>query len=141
MPVRHADAEWTGGLSQGRGVIVTGTGSLRGGYSYMSRFEEGRGTSPEELVAAGLAGCYAMALSAAIEAAGHAPRRVHARAKAHVGETAGGPAITRIELVVEAAIPGMQTADFQRIAAETRRDCPVSRALAGTEIVLAASLV
>ncbi len=135
MPVRHSDAEWTGGLKQGKGVLVLGSGTFRGDYSFPSRFEDGKGTNPEELIAAAHAGCYSMALSAALEAANFTPKRIHSRAKVHFGLVEGRPTISRIELVAQAVVPGIDEESFRKIAAETKLACPVSRALAGTEIV------
>ncbi len=140
MPVRHSDAEWTGGLREGKGVLVLGSGAFRGDYSFPSRFEDGKGTNPEELIAAAHAGCYSMALSASLEAAKFEPKRIHTRAKVHFGIVEGKPTISRIELLTEAVVPGIDLAVFNRIAEETKHECPVSRALAGTEIVLHATL-
>jgi len=141
MAVRYSDAEWSGGLHAGRGVLVLGSGAYRGEYSYDSRFESGKGTNPEELIAAAHAGCYSMALSAGLEAAHFEPKRIYTRAKVHLGVADGKPIITKIELGVEASVPSIDLESFRKIAEDTKATCPVSRALSGTEIVLTATLV
>jgi osmotically inducible protein OsmC len=141
MPVRKADAVWEGGLKGGQGRVALGSGAWAGRYSFASRFAEGQGTNPEELIGAAHAGCFAMALSAALERAGHAPRRVAATATVHLDAGAeGGPRINRIDLRVEADVPDIDDAAFQQQARQAKEGCPVSKALAGTEITLDAHL-
>lgn len=141
MPVRKADAVWEGGLKGGHGRVSLGSGAWAGPYSFASRFADGQGTNPEELIGAAHAGCFAMALSAALERSGHPARRVAATAKVHL-ETGGdgGPRIGRIELSVEAEVPGIDDAAFQEQARQAKEGCPVSKALAATEITLEARL-
>src|SRR5437764_15441708 len=107
MPVRNADATWEGGIKRGKGRLKTGAGAYEGNYSFMSRFEQGSGTNPEELIAAAHAGCYSMALSAMLERSGNAPTRVHTTAKVHLEKVGEGFKITRIQLQTEATVPGL----------------------------------
>jgi osmotically inducible protein OsmC len=141
MPDRRADAVWEGGLKDGHGKVSLGSGAWSGPYSFASRFAEGPGTNPEELIGAAHAGCYSMALSAGLERAGHAPRRVATAATVHLETGGDGPKISRIALRVEAEVPGIDDATFQQHARQAKEGCPVSKALAGTEIVLDARLV
>ena len=140
MPVRKADAVWEGGLKGGHGQVSLGSGAWSGSYSFGSRFAEAQGTNPEELIGAAHAGCFAMALSAGLERAGHAPRRVAATAKVHLVTGGDGPRISRIELHVDAEVPGIDDATFQQLARQAKEGCPVSKALAATEITLEAHL-
>ncbi len=134
-PVRKANAVWEGGLKGGKGRVALGSGAFEGSYSFGSRFEEATGTNPEELIGAAHAGCFSMALAAGLERAGHAPKRVSTSEK--IGE---GFKITRIELATEAEVPGIDPAAFAEQARKAKEGCPVSQALAGTEIVLDARL-
>ncbi|MFN8487439.1 MAG: OsmC family peroxiredoxin [Caldilineaceae bacterium] len=139
MAVRNAEAEWKGTLKEGAGTMKLGSGSYEGPFSYVSRFEEGPGTNPEELIGAAHAGCFSMFLSALLTNAGFNPTRIHTTAKVHLG---AGPAITLIELNTEAAVPGLDNAAFQEKAAAAKAGCPISKALAGVgEIKLNATLV
>ena len=141
MPTRTAEAEWKGDLREGQGRVKLGSGAFEGPYSFGSRFENGAGTNPEELIGAAHAGCFSMALAAALSRAGHVPDRVHTTAKVHLEKGDGGFSITRVELVSEASVPGIDQATFDEQAEATRTGCPVSKALAGTEILLDAHLV
>lgn len=142
MPVRKASAVWEGTLKEGRGAMKLQSQAFEGPYSFASRFEEGMGTNPEELIAAAHAGCFSMALSAALERAGYPPRRVSTEARVHFGLSAGAPTVSKIELVTEAEVPGISPERFSEIAEEAKKGCPVSRALAGVpEILLEARLV
>ncbi|MER8424955.1 OsmC family peroxiredoxin [Mesorhizobium sp. M1403] len=115
---------------------------IEGAYSFPSRFENGHGTNPEELIAAAHAGCFSMALSAILGREGYTPARIHTIAKAHLGATAAGPTITRIELETEASVAGLPAGDFERLAQTAKESCLVSRALAGVAaITLKARLV
>ena len=136
-----SDAEWRGDLKTGQGSIKLGSGAFEGQYSYNSRFAEGVGTNPEELIAAAHAGCFSMALAAALSEAGHAPTNIHTTAKVQFGPGPGGFAITRIDLVTNASVPGMDAAAFEEIATQAKQDCPVSKALKAIEITLSASLL
>jgi osmotically inducible protein OsmC len=140
MPTRSADARWEGSLKDGKGTMRLGGGAWEGPYSFASRFEDGSGTNPEELIAAAHAGCFSMALSAALGRAGHDPDRVSTTAKVHLDKGDTGFSITRIDLVTEAVVPGIEASAFQDIAADAKANCPVSRALAGAEITLEATL-
>lgn len=141
MPVRTSDAEWQGNLREGHGTIRLGSGAYQGAYSFRSRFESGDGTNPEELIAAAHAGCYSMALSHMLAEAGHTPTSVQTTASVHLDQVPGGFAITRIDLATEARVPGISAEEFQTKAEAAKAGCPVSRALAGTEITLSARLV
>jgi osmotically inducible protein OsmC len=141
MAIRTSDAEWRGDLRQGRGTMRLGSGAFEGAYSFPSRFEEGAGTNPEELIAAAHAGCFSMALAAGLSRAGHVPTRIHTRARVHLERQGEGFAITRIELETEGHVPGLDAAGFQAQAEAAKKNCPVSRALAGPAISLTATLV
>jgi osmotically inducible protein OsmC len=141
MPDRASSAVWEGGLKGGKGRMKVGKGAYEGPFSFASRFESGSGTNPEELIAAAHAGCYSMALSAGLEAAGHAPKSVSTTAVVSVTPSGGGFAITKIRLETRASVPGIDAAQFQKIAEETKGGCPVSKALASVRIELDAKLV
>ena len=141
MTMRQSQAEWRGNLMKGSGTMRVGNGAWEGAYSFPSRFEEGGGTNPEELIAAAHAGCYSMALSAGLSKAGFEPARVATTARVHLEKAADGFAITRIELDCRAEVPGIDDATFQQQAAAAKTGCPVSKALAGTTITLDARLV
>ena len=104
MTIREASAEWQGALKEGSGRLRLGSGVFEGAYSFPSRFENGPGTNPEELIAAAHAGCFSMALSAILGREGHIPRNIRTTAKVHLGATAAGPTITRIELETQAEV-------------------------------------
>ena len=140
MPVRRANAGWQGDLKGGSGRMALGSGAWEGPFSFSTRFEDEPGTNPEELVAAAHAGCFSMALTAALGRAGYNPRSVDTKAKAHLEITDAGPAITRIELETEARVPDIDDEAFQEQAAGAKANCPVSKALAGVEIRLQATL-
>ncbi len=141
MPVRTAKAQWDGTLKEGKGTMSLGSGAFQGAYSFSSRFEQGTGTNPEELIGAAHAGCFSMALSAALGKAGFTPRRVSTSAGVHIDPVEGGFAITAIDLTTEAVVPGIDNAKFQEIAEGAKKGCPVSKALAATKINLSAKLV
>jgi osmotically inducible protein OsmC len=140
MAVRTADAEWKGSLAQGTGTLTTESGALSSPYSFQSRFEEGDGTNPEELLAAAHAGCYSMALSHALAEAGHAPESVHTTAHVTLDSEGEGFAITAIQLVCRARVPGLDGGTFLEHAEDAKVGCPVSKALASVEISLDAAL-
>jgi osmotically inducible protein OsmC len=130
MAVRNADARWEGTLKEGKGNLKLGSGSFDGQYSFSSRFEEGTGTNPEELIAAAQAGCYSMQLNAMLERNGTVPNYVHTVAKVHLGKNdAGQNAITQIDLLVEADVPNISEEDFQKVATEAKAACLIARAL------------
>lgn len=140
MAVRTSEAEWRGNLREGAGRVKLGSGAFEGSYSFPSRFEDGKGTNPEELLGAAHAGCYSMALSAGLSKAGHPPTRVHTVARVHLEKVGDGFGITLIELECEAEVPGIGAAAFQEQAEGAKKGCPVSKALAATEITLKAKL-
>jgi osmotically inducible protein OsmC len=141
MPIRTGQADWHGNLKEGNGTLRTGSGAYEGPYSFMSRFEEGAGTNPEELVAAAHAGCYSMALSNGLDQAGFTPRRVSTKASAHLTKGDDGFAVRRIELDVEAEVPNIDEARFVEIAEKTKTACPISKLLTGAEITLSVKLL
>ena len=141
MAVRTANAEWRGSLQGGEGTMNMQSGAYEGRYSFSSRFEEGTGTNPEELIGAAHAGCFSMALSAGLGRAGYTPTRVHTTASVHLTKGDAGFRINRIDLVTEAEVPGIDDAAFQEQADAAKKGCPVSQALAGTEITLDAKLL
>ena len=141
MVARKAEAEWQGDLPSGSGTISLGSGAYTGAYSFRSRFESGDGTNPEELIAAAHAGCFSMALSHGLASAGHKPERVHTSATVDLEKQGAGFAITRIRLVCEARVPGIDAATFKQQAETAKANCPVSKALAATPIELDARLV
>ena len=140
MPIRSAEAEWKGNLFEGQGHMKMGT-AYDGPYTFKSRMEDGPGTNPEELIAAAHAGCFSMALSAGLGKAGFNPKRIHTKASVHFEKVGDGFAITHIDLTTEAEVPGIDHAKFQEMANGAKKDCPVSKALAGTTINLKATLV
>ncbi|MEY2492085.1 MAG: lipoyl-dependent peroxiredoxin [Verrucomicrobiota bacterium] len=140
MATRTGSAVWEGTLKEGSGKMKLGSGAFEGPYSFSSRFENGTGTNPEELIGAAEAGCFSMALSANLSKAGHPPKRINTTAKVNLGQVGAGFKITSIDLDVEAEVPGIDEAKFDELAEQTKKTCPVSVALAGTEIKLNARL-
>ncbi len=138
MAVRSSTAEWKGTLKQGAGIMKLGSGAWQGPFTFASRFESGKGTNPEELIGAAHAGCYSMFLAALLSDAGFPPTRINSTSKVHLDE---GPTITLIELDTEAVVPGMKAETFQTYAEKAKKECPVSKALAGPRISLKATLV
>jgi lipoyl-dependent peroxiredoxin len=142
MPTRIAEAEWKGNLAEGSGRLRVGSGAFDGPYSFKSRFEEGESaTNPEELIGAAHAGCFTMALTAQLSRARLAPTRIHTEAKVKLEKVGESFAITRIDLETEADVPGIDDATFQKYALDAKQNCPVSKALAATEIHLTARLL
>lgn len=140
MPTRSASAKWEGGLKGGKGSFSGQTG-LGGQYNFSSRFESGAGSNPEELLAAAEAACYSMALSAGLEKNGTAATSVETTARCTVEKVGDGFSITKMQLEVNARVPNLDDATFQRIARETKDGCPVSKALKGNvDIQLNATL-
>jgi lipoyl-dependent peroxiredoxin len=128
MPTRTASATWQGGLQKGNGTFKGQTG-LQGQYNFSSRFENGSGSSPEELLAAAHAACYSMALSLGLEQAGFTPQSVETKAACTVEKIGAGFKITRMHLTTRATVPNIDTAKFQSIAEAAKEGCPVSGAL------------
>lgn len=137
MTTRSSTAEWKGTLKEGAGTMSLGSGAYSGPFTFASRFENGKGTNPEELIGAAHAGCYSMFLSALLTTAGFKPTRINTTSTVHLGD---GPAITLIELRTEAVVPGLTEQAFQEQAEAAKRGCPVSKALAGPKITLSAKL-
>jgi len=131
MATRNGSAQWNGDLKGGAGDLTVGNGVFTGQYSFSSRFEEGEGTNPEELIAAGHAACFSMALSNILAEAGHDPESVRTTAKVHLRMTDAGPALARIDLETVGRVPGLDADHFTRHAEEAKAACPVSKALAG----------
>jgi len=141
MPIRKASAVWKGKLKDGRGTVKLGSGLLEAPYSFSSRFEEGPGTNPEELLGAAHAGCFSMALSGGLTQAGYPPTSISTTAQVTIVLVGQGFKITRIDLETEAVVPGIEPARFQEQAEQAKVNCPVSQALRATEITLRARLV
>jgi lipoyl-dependent peroxiredoxin len=141
MPIRTASARWEGNLTEGSGTVKTGKGGYQGNYSFKSRFEEGEGTNPEELIAAAHSGCFSMAFSKGLADAGFTPTSVETTAKVHLDKTDAGFGVTRIELDTVGDVPGIDGDTFQKIAEGAKENCPISRLLSpGAEISLTAKL-
>jgi osmotically inducible protein OsmC len=141
MPTRNAEATWEGNLKDGKGNMKLGGGAYEGAYSFASRFEQGKGTNPEELIAAAHAGCFSMALSHGLAQAGFPPKRVHTVAKVHLEKMADGFGIPRIDLETNAEVPGISEEAFRQQADQAKKNCPISKLLKAAEITLNARLV
>ena len=137
MAIRKSSAIWKGSLTEGKGTMRLGSGAWEGEYTRASRFEEGPGTNPEELVGAAHAGCFSMFLSAILSKAGHVPTNIATTATVHLGD---GPRITLIELSTVGEVPGIDEKTFIEFAEQAKKGCPVSQALAAVEIHLVARL-
>jgi len=135
MPERTASAVWEGSLTEGSGTMRMASGAYEGPYSFQSRFEEGDGTNPEELIAAAHAGCYSMALSAELGRAGHDPQSVDTDATVRIEKEGEGFAIKSIQLRTSARVPGISDEEFQQIAEGAKEGCPVSKALAAVDSI------
>jgi osmotically inducible protein OsmC len=140
MPARKASAVWEGDLKAGKGKMRLGSGAYEGPYSFASRFEEGKGTNPEELIGAAHAGCFSMALSAGLGKAGFTPKRIQTEASVYLEKAAEGFKISRIELRTVGEVPNIDERTFREQAEAAKKGCPVSKALAGVEISLDATL-
>jgi osmotically inducible protein OsmC len=140
MPKRTAEAHWHGSLQEGSGTIKLGSGSFEGPYSFTSRFENGPGTNPEELLGAAEAGCFTMALASALTRAEHPPTSLDTTATVVLERGESGFRISKIALRTVGQVPDMAEEDFQAMANEAKRICPLSRALASTDITLDATL-
>jgi osmotically inducible protein OsmC len=141
MAIRTASALWQGNLTEGSGTVRTGKGGYEGNYSFKSRFEEGEGTNPEELVGAAHAGCFSMFLSKVLADAGYTPESVSTTANVYLEKTDAGQSVTRIALETVGQVPGIDEAEFVKSAENAKANCPISRLLApGTEITLTARL-
>jgi osmotically inducible protein OsmC len=140
---RTASAVWHGGLKDGKGTISTQSGVLKDSqYSFGTRFENGIGTNPEELIAAAHAGCFTMALSAQLTTANLPPESLETKATVTFDKTDAGPTITKILLTTKAKVPGADKAAFDKAAQDAKTGCPISRLFKNnTEITLDATLV
>jgi osmotically inducible protein OsmC len=142
MAARIGSAKWDGTLNEGSGTVTVGDGVFTGNYSFASRFEDGAGTNPEELLAAAHAGCYTMALSAILGAHDHTPESISTVANVHLRNIDGKPTIQKIVIVTEGKVPGINEEHFLKAAELAKADCVLSRALAGVEeIELEATLL
>ena len=141
MTIRTAEAFWEGSLKDGKGKMRLGSGAFEGAYSFSSRFEEGKGTNPEELIGAAHAGCFSMALSAELGKIGLTPQSIRTRAQVTLGKIGDDTRITLIHLETEAKVAGITPEKFHEIAEETKTGCPVSAALASVPITLDAKLI
>jgi osmotically inducible protein OsmC len=141
MPTRNAEAVWEGSLKDGKGKMKLGSGAFEGSFTWSSRFENGQGTNPEELLAAAHAGCYSMSLSSNAGRAGFTPTHIHTTAQVTIEPVDGRNTITRIHLDTEATIPGITDQQFQELAEMVKQICPVSRALTGVPMTLTARLL
>jgi osmotically inducible protein OsmC len=135
MPKRTANARWEGSLQEGNGVMKMASGAYEGPYTFQSRFQEGDGTNPEELIAAAHAGCFSMALSGDLGRAGYEPESVETTATVHLELDDGPPTVARIVLDTRASVPGIEAAEFQEIAEGAKKNCPISRALAAVPTI------
>lgn len=141
MAVRTANAEWKGTLAEGTGRVESESGALEGAYSFGSRFQEGEGTNPEELIAAAHAACFSMALAGGLAQGGHTPDSVRTEGRVHLDKVEGGFRISRVHLKCEARVPGIDEATFQEQVRDASEGCPVSQALKALEIDVDARLV
>jgi osmotically inducible protein OsmC len=140
MAVRTSRAVWEGAVKGGRGTISLGSGAFEFPYSFASRFEDGGGSNPEELIAAAHAACFSMALAHRLSEAGHGPIRIETHAAVHLTKSDRGFEIPRIDLETEGDVPGLSEEEFARIAAEAGRTCPVSKLLSAATIRLRSAL-
>lgn len=141
MAIRKADAEWNGGIIDGKGHLKLESGAFEGEYSFNSRFgDDNKKTNPEELIAAAEAGCYTMALSGNLGRAGFQPINIRTTSGVKIEKSGDGFKITTISVETTAEVPGISDQEFQRIAEQTKVTCPVSQVLAGAEITLKATL-
>jgi len=138
MSTRQATSKWNGTLKEGKGIMKYG--QIEGPFTYASRFEEGKGTNPEELVGAAHSGCFSMFLAALISGDNFTPTSIQTTASVHLGNE-DGPKITSIDLVCEAVVPGLDEDKFAEHAQAAKEKCPISRLFAGTQINLSAKLV
>jgi len=141
MTINTASALWQGDLPTGNGTVELGQGAFKGQYSFKSRFEDGKGTNPEELIAAAHAACFSMAFSHQLAQAGFTPKSVSTQAKVSLTKTDAGFAITQIALICDADVPNVPETKFQELANAAKTGCPISKALAAVEnITLQATL-
>lgn len=137
---RKAEARWAGDLKSGAGHLKLGSGAFEGPYSFISRFESGAGTNPEELIGAAHAGCFSMQLASALASAGFPATSVSTTATVHLTKGEKGFSISGIDLATHGVVPGISDAEFKRIAEDAKANCIVSRALAAVPMTLDARL-
>jgi osmotically inducible protein OsmC len=141
MITRTAAAVWQGNLKDGNGSFELGSGAIKGKYSFTSRFEDGLGTNPEELIAAAHASCFSMALSADISNAGYTVEEIKTEAIVSMEKGESGFAITKIKLVTKARVKDIEMETFAEFASGAKQNCPISRALSAVEVYLEAHLL
>ena len=141
MIKRKSNAVWQGNLKDGKGLVSLGSGTFSGRYSFLSRFEKGVGTNPEELIAAAHAGCFSMALSADLSKAGYTVKKIETEAIVSMDKTDSGFAISGIRLVTKASVKDIDPDTFLKFANGAKENCPVSKALAAVPVELEAQLV
>jgi len=140
MPTRHGEAQWNGSLKKGSGTVSIESIALKAAYSFSSRFEEGKGTNPEELLGAAHAGCFSMALAGGLEVAGFIAETIVTTANVTIERVGNDFKITAIKLVCRAKVPNINQTQFIVHANAAKTGCPVSRALSGIDITLDAAL-
>jgi osmotically inducible protein OsmC len=141
MPIRIANATWNGDLKTGKGIVSAESGLFKdAAYNFAQRFENAKGTNPEELLGAAHAACFSMALSAGLSGAGFRVKSVKTTDKVHIDKVGDGFTITKIEVTCDAEVEGVDEKKFQEIAENTKKGCPVSKALTGVEFILKATL-
>jgi osmotically inducible protein OsmC len=141
MATRTSEAVWEGKLKSGKGKVRLGSGLFEGSYSFQSRFEQGNGTNPEELIGAAHAGCFSMALAGILEKEGYEPERIHTTANVSIEKVGNDFSITKVDLKTEARVPDIDEETFREKAQEAKKNCPVSRALAGAKITLVSNIL
>ena len=141
MPTRKAHAVWNGTLKEGNGQMDVESGAFKGAYSFSTRFEDQPGTNPEELIGAAHAGCFSMAFSLLLEEAGYKAESIETDAQVRIDPVEGGFKITQVHLNTRGKVPGCDAGTFQEVAEKAKGGCPVSQALAGTEISMEAELL
>jgi osmotically inducible protein OsmC len=129
MAIRNGSAVWEGTVKEGKGTVKLGSGAFEGPYSFSSRFEDGKGTNPEELIAAAHAGCFAMALAFGLQGAGFTPTRLGVSAAVTLEPEGAGFKISKSALKLEANVPGISRDQFQKVAEGAKAGCPVSKLL------------
>jgi osmotically inducible protein OsmC len=140
MPIRNAEAVWDGSLKEGNGKMKLGSGAFEGAYTWSSRFENAKGTNPEELLGAAHAGCFSMSLSSNLGKAGFMPAHIHTSVQVTIEQVEGKNRITKIHIETEATVPEISNEQFQQIAESVRQNCPVSVALSSVPTTLSARL-
>lgn len=138
--VKSAKAEWNGDLKTGTGKVSTESGNLDSSYGFNTRFGDQKGTNPEELLGAAHASCFSMALSNKLSTAGHVPEYIRTEDKVYLEKVGEGFKVTKIEVNMEASVPGIDEEKFKTLAEDAKQNCPISQALKAVEITLNAKL-